>query len=99
MLSGDSMVWQANSDWYFRMASGYISAEVPPDFFHDPVVANMLGPDGSGPIARQNLPVACGTSSTATRSGPWCRAVAGAWWEGVLDEMHLRKDQVGGVVL
>jgi hypothetical protein len=100
MLSGDSMVWQANSDWYFRMASGYISAEVPPDFWHDPVVGNMLSPDGSGPIARENLPVAFRDFLDRHQVGAVVfEPSPGAWWEGVLDEMHLRKDRIDGVVL
>jgi hypothetical protein len=100
MMSGDSMAWQANSDWYFRMPSGYISAEVPPDFFQDPVVHNMLGEGGSGPIARQNLPAATRDFLDRHQVGAVVSEPSfGAWWEGVLDKLHLRKDHVGGVVL
>jgi hypothetical protein len=100
LVSGDSMFWQANSDFYFRMASGYLSAEIPPDFLHDPVAANLLSPDGSGPIAREHLPAAMRDFLERHH----VRAVVYepsplAWWEGVLDELHLRKYEVGGVVL
>jgi hypothetical protein len=100
LLSGDSMVWQANSDWYFRMASGYMSAEVPPDFWHDPVVGNLLSPDGNGPIARENLPAAMRDFLDRHQVGAVVYEPSpAAWWEGVLDEMRLRKDRIGGVVI
>jgi hypothetical protein len=82
------------------MPSGYISAEVPPDFFHDPVVHNMLSTDGSGPIAPENLPAAMRDFLDRHRVGAVvAEPVFGAWWVGVLDKLHLRKNQVGGVVL
>jgi hypothetical protein len=98
--TGDIMAWQASSDWYFRMASGYISAEVPPDFWHDPVVQNMLRPTAVGPIARERLPVAVRDFLDRHRVGAVVVEPSTApGWEGVLDEMHLRKDEVGGVLV
>jgi hypothetical protein len=100
LLSGDSMVWQADSDWRFRMASGYLSAEIPPDFYSDPVMSNLLSPTGTGAIAPAELPLAIRdfldrhqvdavVFDSATRG----------WWEGVLDRMRLHKSEIGGVVL
>jgi hypothetical protein len=100
LQSGDAMEWQANSGWYFRMAAGYISAEVPPDFWHDPVVLNMLSQDGSGPIARENLPAGFRDFLHRHRVGAVVFEPSwGAWWAGVLDQLHLRKHRIGGVVL
>jgi hypothetical protein len=82
------------------MASGYISAEVPPDFWHDPVVQNMLRPTAIGPIARERLPVAVRDFLDRHRVGAVVvEASTAPGWEGVLDGMHLRKDEVGGVLV
>jgi hypothetical protein len=100
LLSGNSMAWQANSDFYYRMASGYISAEIPPDFWHDPVVLNMLGPDGTGPIAREHLAAAVRDFLDRHQVDAVVLDPATAGWrEGVIDELHLRKDRIGGVLL
>ena len=100
LQSGDNMVWQADSDFYFRMASGYISAEVPPDFWRDPVVGNMLSDNGTGPIAREDLPAAVRDFLDRHQVGAVVVEPSRApWWEGVLDEMHLRKDEIGGILL
>ena len=100
LQSGDSMVWQANSDWYFRMASGYISAEIPPEFLQDPVAQNLLGPDGSGPIAREHLLAAFRDFLDRHHVGAVVfQPEPGAWWEDVLDQLHFPKERIGGVVL
>jgi hypothetical protein len=100
LQSGDSMVWQANSDWHFRMASGYISAEIPPEFWQDPVVHNLLGPDGSGPIPRKDLPAAFRDFLDRHHVGAVVfQPAPGAWWEGLLDRLHFQKDRTGGVVV
>jgi hypothetical protein len=100
MQSGDHMVWQADSDYYFRMASGYISAEVPPDFWRDPVVGNMLSGDGAGAIPREHLPAAVRDFLDRHQVGAIVVEPSLApWWEGVLDELHLRKDEIGGIIL
>ena len=100
LQSGDSMVWQANSDWYFRMASGYISAEIPPEFWQDPVAHNLLGPDGSGPIAPEHLPAAFRDFLDRHHVGAVVfQSSPGAWWEDVLDQLHFPKERIGGVVL
>ena len=38
----DSMLWQAQSDMYFRLAGGYVSCEVPPAFKRWPIVPGLL---------------------------------------------------------
>jgi hypothetical protein len=100
LLSGQSMAWQANSDFYFRMASGYMSAEVPPDFWRDPVVGNMLSQYGTGPIPREHLNDAVRDFFDRHHVGAVVLDPStAAWWEGILDGMHLRKDEIGGVLL
>jgi hypothetical protein len=100
LLSGDSMQWQADSDYYFRMAAGYISGEVPPPFWRDPVVRNMLSATGHGPIPRRQLPGAIRDFLERHHVGAVIvdRTRAG-WWEGLFDQLHLRKDQFGGTRL
>jgi len=80
--SGDIMQWQASSDWYFRMASGYISAEVPPDFWHDPAALSLLSPTGAARSPASSFPSSRATSSTATGSARRDRSVDGALLEG-----------------
>jgi hypothetical protein len=100
LRSGDAMAWQANSDYYFRMASGYTGNEVPPEYWHDPVVGNMLSSVGSGPIAREHLPAALGGFIDRHQvAAVVVDPVGGAWWEDVLDEMQLRKESIGGILL
>ena len=36
ILGGDGMEWQADTDFYFRQANGYLSAEVPPEAWAEP---------------------------------------------------------------
>jgi hypothetical protein len=100
MQSGDAMVWQANSDWYFRMASGYISAEVPPEVWDDPVGLSLLSPTGVGPIAPENLPAAVRDFLDRHQvAAVIVDLTAAPFWEGVLDQIQLRKDVIGGVVV
>ena len=40
-FSGDSMLWQAESGFWFRMASGYLRPEPPPDNLSDPTIQKL----------------------------------------------------------
>jgi hypothetical protein len=100
VLSGDGMAWQADTDFYFTQANGYLSGEVPPEAWNDPVLRNMLTPTGDGPIPPEQLPAAIRDYLERHHVGAVIldptRAAA---WEPILDEVHLRKDAVGGVVI
>ena len=44
------MLWQAETGMRFRMVGGYLSPDVPPGYWREPVVRALLSPYGSGPI-------------------------------------------------
>ena len=100
VLGGEGMEWQANTDFYFRQAGGYLSAEVPGEAWNDPVMRNLVGPTGKGPIPREQLPAAIrdflerhhvtAVILDRTKAGPW---------EPILDELHMQKDVVSGTVI
>jgi hypothetical protein len=39
----DSMLWQADTDMWFRLAGGYINPVYPPDYEHDPLFPALFG--------------------------------------------------------
>jgi hypothetical protein len=100
ILDGDGMEWQSDTDYYFKMASGYISAEIPPEFWNDLVVRNLLNAVGKGPIPDEQLHSAIRDYLERHHAGAVMldRTKAG-WWESILDGMHMRKNVVGGIVL
>ena len=46
--NGNSMLWQAQTGMYFRMAGGYLSSEVPDSYWRQPVVQALLDPEAKG---------------------------------------------------
>jgi len=100
MQSGESMVWQAESDWYFRLANGYIAAEVPPQFWNDPVAKNLLNDSGVGPVQPANLPLATRDFLDRHRvDAVIVEPQTAPFWVGAMDQLLLPKQEIGGVVL
>jgi hypothetical protein len=99
-LAGDGMAWQAETDFYFRQANGYISAEVPPEFWQDPVVRNLLSAGGEGTVPPSKLNAAIRDFLVRHHVGVVMldRTRAG-WWEGTLDQQHFEKHVDGPIVL
>ena len=52
---GNSMLWQAEAGMSFSMTGGYVSPEVPPGYWSDPVARVLLDPGANGPITPERL--------------------------------------------
>ena len=47
---GDSMIWQAVSGFWFRIAGGYIAPTVPPSFTHPPSIQHLTTADNPNEV-------------------------------------------------
>lgn len=95
---GNSMLWQAETGMYFRMAGGYISPDVPSGYWSDPVARILLYPSEMGPVTpeRLGLPLRdfiVRRGVGAVIIGPGSPDV----WSPVLESQGLRPTSVGGV--
>jgi hypothetical protein len=98
--NGNSMLWQAETNMYFRMAGGYLSSEVPVDYWRDPVVQALLAPPGSQVVtpARYRLPLR--DFLVRRRVGAVILAGDGSGaWRPVLESLGLRPRRVDGVIV
>jgi len=92
---GDSLIWQAESDFWFRLAGGYISPKVPDSFLHPAAVAHVTTADNPAEVTLAGvLELARQKSVTAIlvdarRSEPW----------RTLFRKVSRPEAVGGVLI
>jgi hypothetical protein len=92
---GNSLVWQAKSGFWFRLAGGYIMNTVPPSFRHPPAVASMASNEEPVQITLADVRAFARKASVSTiilnasQSWPWRR---------VLDRLG-RPQTVGGVLI
>lgn len=93
-IQGTSMLWQAQSDFYFDMVGGYISTYVPPDFRRWEVVAMMLKDEPETGFADQLKPFL----SHYNIKGIVVAPEAQAKWRGPLDETGLKAETLGDVL-
>jgi hypothetical protein len=96
--NGNSMLWQAQTGMYFRMAGGYLSSDIPADYWRDPLVQALLDPEAKGitperwgrPLRdflvrrRVGAVILAGRDSDA--------------WRPVVESLGLRPRRVGGVL-
>jgi hypothetical protein len=88
-----SMLWQAESSFYFNMPEGYVSGEVPAPFNSDATAASLvLNGTPSAP--------ALGSFIRAHHVGHVVvdPAVPGPW-AGLLDQLGLHARPLGGILL
>lgn len=96
---GSSMLWQAQSNIYFRMAEGYVSAEVPPDYRRDPIALNLMDPV-RWPIAPARLPLALRSFVMRRHVGAIIvDPTAFTAWPSLLTSFGLSSTRLGGVIL
>jgi hypothetical protein len=91
--SGEALLWQATSDFHFRMADGYLSPLIPKGFAGEPVMNLILNkvPFGEGGTVF-GLARAKGVSTIVVdESDPWP-------WSSVLGEIRAPA-RVGGMLL
>lgn len=92
---GYSMLWQARSDMYFRMAGGYVTAYIPITFARSPMV-QMFYAGQPGPGFTKELVTFCAAHAVQAvilangAQKMWDSAMANTGWERL---------QVGGVIL
>jgi hypothetical protein len=98
--SGFSMLWQARTDMYFRMAGGYISPEIPPDYYpREPLLPNLFSPLGEGPVPPQRLVPMLGDFVRRRHIGAIIvDARDSGAWASLLTGFGLRHTHVGGVL-
>lgn len=92
---GASLLWQAVAHGYFRMASGYFGP-FPPDYYDDIVFQELYGAPApySDPVA--------GMRSFLRRHQVGAVVIEdgqGGPWTGLMQQLGLRGDAVGGVVV
>jgi hypothetical protein len=92
--SGNSMLWQAETDMYFRMPAGYVSPEYPPAYRSDPFLSELL----SGQVDASSIPrlrdfiVRRGVTAVVVE-----KANAGGW-PLLLGALRLHPVETGGVL-
>jgi hypothetical protein len=93
--SGDSMIWQADSDFWFRIAGGYLSPVVPPSFLRPAGIAHLTTNDNPSEItvgAVRELARLKGASLVIVD------ASEGATWRPILRPLG-RPQEVGGTLI
>ncbi len=74
---GNSLIWQAKSGFWFRLAGGYVANTVPPFFQRPPAVATVASNDLPKRITAQDVRAFARAASVTTivldadQSGPW----------------------------
>lgn len=91
---GSSLLWQARTDMYFRMASGYFRPP-PTEYARDPIVSQLLAnaPRPTAPAQLRAFIALHHVSAVVAdpqQSGPWL---------GVLAKIGLRATPIGGILL
>jgi hypothetical protein len=92
-MTGPSLVWQARTDMYFRLASG--GFELPADYASNPFVEQALG---SRPVAAPEAALRSFIRERRVSAVVVEANMAGAW-PGVLARLGLRVLDTGGVLL
>ena len=90
--TGFSMLWQAETDFWFRMAGGYLWRVPTPDYATDPLWPSLIGQAQPNPavlrsfLARRHV--------RAVIIGPG----APTQWRGALAALGLKPQSLGGVL-
>jgi hypothetical protein len=96
--NGNSMLWQAQTDMYFRMAGGYLSSDIPADYWRNPLVQALLDPEAKGITPeRWRLPL----RDFLVRRRVGAVILAGEdsdAWRPVVESLGLRPQRAGGVL-
>jgi hypothetical protein len=99
-LNGNSMLWQAETDMYFRMPGGYIAPDVPVGYWRDPVARVLLNPDVEGPVTPQRLRLPL--RDFIVRRGVGAVIIGDsspAPWAAVIESLGVRPAHVGDVLV
>ena len=96
--NGNSMLWQAETDMYFRMAGGYLSSEVPAGYWREPVVRALLETEAEG-ITPQRWRLPLRDFLVRRRVGAVILAGDDSdVWRPVVESLGLRPRRAGGVL-
>ena len=89
--SGMSMLWQAETGMWFRMAGGYLNQYPPPDYVRDPLLSALAGQVKPSPVLlRSFLSRRHVGAVIVDPSNP-------QQWPGALAELGLKPVSLGGV--
>ena len=94
-LGADAMLWQADTDMWFRLAGGYVSCEVPEEFRGWPLLQTLLYGTPSAEAGEQ-LKTFLGAHDIRTVVVAQAHADT---YEGMLSTLGVTPVGVGGVVL
>jgi hypothetical protein len=98
-LNGNSMLWQAETGMYFRMAGGYVAPEVPVGYWRDPVARVLLYPDQEGPVTPERLRLPLRDFIVRRGVGAVIIATSSpAPWAAVIESLGVRPTRVGDVL-
>ncbi len=93
-IQGTSMLWQAQTDFYFRMVGGYIGTYVPPDFRKWAVVPMMLRDEPEPGFAEQLRPFLLHYNIKAIIIAPEAQAK----WRGPVEALGIKAEESGDVL-
>jgi hypothetical protein len=97
--NGNSMLWQAQTGMYFRMAGGYLSSEIPDGYWQDPLVEALLAPPDREAITPERFRVPLRDFLVRRRVGAIILAGDGSGaWRPVIESLGLRPQRTGGLV-
>ena len=90
---GFSMLWQAETGMWFRMAGGYLNPAPPADYARDPLLPALYGQHKPNPqdlrsfLARRHVGAVIVDPAEAQ------------WWPGALAALGLKPMSLGGILL
>jgi hypothetical protein len=96
--NGNSMLWQAQTGMYFRMAGGYLSSDIPAGYWRQPVVQALLDPEAKG-ITPERWRLPLRDFLVRRRVGAVILADGDSdAWRPVVESLGLRPRRAGGVL-
>ena len=94
-INGNSMYWQVESDFRFRMAGGYVSWAIPHDYRRHSIVRELLGGKPGGELAER----LCSFIAFTNAQVILLREHTTGYWGRVLAPLRLRARREGGFAI
>ncbi|HYM46187.1 MAG TPA: hypothetical protein VES65_08525 [Solirubrobacteraceae bacterium] len=94
-INGNSMYWQVEADFRFRMAGGYVSLAIPAEYGRQTIVRELLG----NKPRRNVLWRLCRFISMTHAGFILLRDRTSGYWPLVLGPLHIRAERVGGFAI
>jgi len=91
-INGNSMYWQVEADFRFRMAGGYVSWAIPREYRRQTIVRELLGERPGGQLTRR----LCAFIAFSHAEVILLRDGTTGYWSRVLGPLHIQPAHVGG---